>query len=181
MTYASGTTIAGITEATDPLTELYTTHYSGLVGLARVLLRDHHAAEEVVQEAFIRVGASWRGIRDPHRAGAYLRSAVLNGARSRLRRATVAATHSAASSGENSPSQHFGDPADRALAVDERERWLQAIRSLPARQRECVVLRYYLDLSEAEMAQTLRISKGSIKTHLSRGLAALAVRVEDPR
>lgn len=178
MTNAFAATIAGITDAAASLTELYTTHYSTLVGLARVLLRDHGAAEEVVQEAFIRVGASWRGIRDPDRAAAYLRSAVLNQARSRLRRSSVAEER-AASAGERPPSQDFGDPAERALAADERERWLQAIRSLPARQRECVVLRYYLDLSEAEMAKTLRISTGSIKTHLSRGLAALAIRAKD--
>lgn len=180
MTNAFGTTIAGISDADAALGDLYTMHYSALVGLARVLLRDHDAAEEVVQEAFIRVRASWRGIRDPDRAAAYVRSAVLNQARSRLRRATVAATH-AAPTARDTPSPHFGDPAEQALAGDERERWLQAIRSLPTRQRECVVLRYYLDLSEAEMAQTLRISTGSIKTHLSRGLGALAIRVEDHR
>lgn len=181
MTNAFGTTIAGISDADAALGDLYTTHYSALVGLARVLLRDHDAAEEVVQEAFIRVRASWRGIRDPDRAAAYVRSAVLNQARSRLRRAAVAATHAAAPTAAGFPSPDVDDPADRALAADERERWLQAIRSLPTRQRDCVVLRYYLDLSEAEMAQTLRISTGSIKTHLSRGLAALAIRVEDHR
>lgn len=176
-----GSTITAIADADGPLTELYTTHYSALVGLARVLLRDHHAAEEVVQEAFIRVRASWRGIRDPDRAAAYLRSAVLNQARSRLRRAKVAADHAGDETSTAAASAAYADPAERTVAAEERESLLTKIRSLPPRQRDCILLRYYLDLSEADMAQTVGVSTGSIKTHLSRALATLAIRLEDDR
>ncbi|MBW3643553.1 MAG: SigE family RNA polymerase sigma factor, partial [Actinobacteria bacterium] len=164
MSSALGSTIGGIADADAPLTALYVTHYPALVGLARVLLRDHHAAEEVVQEAFIRVKASWRGMRVPDRAAAYLRSAVLNQARSRLRRSRVAAAHAAVPAAADRALPGFGDPVERAVAADERANLLHQIRSLPDRQRDCVVLRYYLDLSEAEMAETLGISKGSVKT-----------------
>lgn len=160
--------------AVTDLESVYRSHYRSLVRLASLLVDDVGTCEEIVQDAFVGV---WRGsdrLRDPARLPAYLRSAVLNGARSQVRRRIVRRRHVAAAP----------DPAPAAevmaLAADDRE-VLEALRSLPERQREVLALRYYLDLSEAEIAATLRISAGSVKTHAHRGLAALASRLEDLR
>jgi RNA polymerase sigma factor (sigma-70 family) len=73
-------------------------------------------------------------------------------------------------------------PEASALAHDDHDRVIAALRTLPARQREAVVLRYYVDLGEADIAAAMRVSAGSVKTHLHRGLAALSrVLEEDER
>jgi RNA polymerase sigma-70 factor (sigma-E family) len=135
-------------------------------------LRDVGDAEEVVQEAFVAAHVRWNHLRDPDRALAYLRSAVLNGARSRLRHRGVVA---------KTPTPRLavvGSAETAVITRDEHRAMLDALASLPTRQRECLVLRYYLELSEAEIAATLGISAGSVKTHTHRGLAALASRLE---
>lgn len=105
---------------------------------------------------------------------------MLNGARSRVRRVKVASAHAVREgAAEAAASTTSADPAENALASDQRARLLDQIRALPARQRDCVLLKYYLDLSEAEMASALGVSTGSIKTHLSRARAAFAIRMED--
>ena len=146
-----------------------------MVRLASLLLHDVGEAEEVVQEAFVAAYARWDRVRDADSAPAYLRSAVLNLARSRMRHRKVVA--------RLAPPPAGSVPAtDEVIeADDERRRMIGALRTLPARQCECLVLRYYLDLSEAEIAATLGISAGSVKTHTHRGLAALARRLESGR
>jgi RNA polymerase sigma-70 factor (sigma-E family) len=160
-------------EVRDELAVLYRDHYRSLVRLASLLVDDVGTCEEIVQEAFVNVWQRGGVFRHADRAPAYLRSAVLNGARSQLRRRLVRRRHLAA----------VPDPApsaeSSAVASDEQRRVLVALRSLPDRQREVLALRYYLDLSEAEIAATLGISPGSVKTHAHRGLAALAERLED--
>jgi RNA polymerase sigma-70 factor (sigma-E family) len=151
----------------EPLERLFDEHYGSLVGLARLLLDDGDAAEEVVQEAFARLAVGRSRLRDPDRAPAYLRSTVVNLARGRLRRRAVARRHP-----EPAPVP-VGGADEFAVRADARRRVLDAVRSLPRRQREVLVLRYYLDLSEREIADSLGISAGSVKTHASRGLAAL--------
>jgi RNA polymerase sigma-70 factor (sigma-E family) len=151
---------------------LHQAHYRDLVRLAGLLLRDTGASEEVVQDAFVPLHLRWRRLRDPDRAAAWLRSAVLNGARSRLRHVEVRRRHRAGAAG-TSPSAE-----DAALSGDVSGRLLRAVDGLPARQREAVVLRYYLDLSEAEMAAAMGVSAGSVKTHLHRALAALSTTLE---
>lgn len=153
--------------ADDLVASLHQEHYRDLVRLAGLLLHDRGSSEEVVQDAFVQLHLRWRRVRDPERAVAWLRSAVLNGARSRLRHLEVRRRHQPLPSGDQESAE------DIALAVGTREHLLLALRSLPARQREAVVLRYYLDLSEAQMARAMGISAGSVKTHLHRGLAAL--------
>ncbi|MCU1449586.1 MAG: SigE family polymerase sigma factor [Acidimicrobiales bacterium] len=160
-----------VTEAAE-LRDLYESQRTSLVRLASLLLHDVHDAEEVVQDAFVKAYVRWGRLREPDRALAYLRSAVLNGARSRLRHLRVVER-----TAPDSPP--LGVSADANLLVrEEHERVIDALRSLPARQRECLALRYYLELSEAEIASTLGISQGSVKTHVHRGLASLAGRLE---
>lgn len=159
-----------------PLEVAYREHYRSLVRLASILVDDVGACEELVQEAFVN---AWRtgGATDVAWLPAYLRSAVLNGARSHLRKVGVRRRHlRAVRDAMPSPSAE-----QQAVAEDETRRVLVALRSLPDRQREVLSLRYYLDLSEAEIADALRISKGSVKTHAHRGLAALEARLENER
>jgi RNA polymerase sigma-70 factor (sigma-E family) len=154
------------------VTELYMAHYAGLVRLATLLLRDQAVAEEVVQDAFVALHRRWRKLRDPHAAVAYLRTSVVHNTRSVQRRRAVAARH----------------PDDRPLDVPSAEHGamrsvagdavVEALRGLPARQREALVLRYYADLSEADIAAAMNISRGAVKSHTSRGMAALRSRLE---
>jgi RNA polymerase sigma factor (sigma-70 family) len=181
----------------------YREHYASLVRLASLLVDDVGTCEEIVQEAFVRVWQRGGGaMRDPGKLPAYLRSAVLNGARSHMRKVVVRRRHlasvpppgdgpegSGGSGGSGGPGggrsgapAGVSDPVDGpevgALAADETRLVLAALRTLPERQREVLALRYYLDLSEAEIAATLGISAGSVKTHAHRGLAALTDRLE---
>ena len=143
-----------------------------LVRLAAFLLRDPGQAEEVVQDAFVAMHGSWRRLRDPEKAEAYLRQAVVNRSRSGLRR------ERSRPSTRPSPC-----PTPRALSTGpwaelDRRRVIEALRLLPQRQREVLVLRYYGDLSEAQIAQTLGISAGAVKSHASRGMSALRTTLE---
>ncbi len=149
--------------------------------MAALLLHDPADAEEVVQDAFVQAHLSWSKLRDPAKQLPYLRSAVLNGARSRLRHRQVvdrvAERHDPGAEAEVT-ARPGASPESAFEASDDRRRLQAALRSLPGRQRECLVLRYYLELSEAEIAATLGISAGSVKTHGHRGRAALAKRLE---
>jgi RNA polymerase sigma-70 factor (sigma-E family) len=158
--------------ADDAVTVLYLAHYRGLVRLAALLLDDPGAAEEVVQDAYVRMHGSWRRIRDPQAAVGYLRTTVLNLARSRLRHRQVARRHAPAPL-PDAPSAEQG-----ALERLEHRRVVAALHALPDRQRECLVLRYYADLSEAEIAAAMGISPGAVKSHASRGMAALRIALE---
>jgi RNA polymerase sigma-70 factor (sigma-E family) len=154
------------------LRDLYRQHRSSLVVLASLLLRDPADAEEVVQDAFVKAHLAWGRIRDPEKALPYLRSAVLNGARSRLRHRRVVNRAAPTRPGSSESAEAA------ALVGEERRLMVAGLRALPDRQRECLALRYYLGLSEAEIAATLAISPGSVKTHTHRGLLALAARLE---
>jgi RNA polymerase sigma-70 factor (sigma-E family) len=160
--------------ATSDLDQLYREHYRSLVRLASILVDDVTTCEELVQDAFVAVLRRSGGWGDPERAPAYLRSAVLNAARSHLRKQQVRRRWlRSVDAPANSP------PADGATLVHaETEVMLAALRRLPDRQRDVLILRFYLDLSEAEIARTLGISTGSVKTHAHRGLAALAHRID---
>ena len=161
--------------ADDAVTELYAAHWQPLVRLAWLLLHDAQEAEEVVQDAYVALHARWSGLREPAAAAAYLRRAVLNGARSALRHRGVTERWAASvRGGPEDPRLRTGPSAeDSAVAGLARESLLAALGRLPARQREVLILRYYLDLGEAQIADALDISPGSVKTHARRGLAAL--------
>jgi RNA polymerase sigma-70 factor (sigma-E family) len=154
---------------------LFATHHARLVGLARLLVDDLPTAEDVVQEAFAAVYQRWSRLRDPQAAGSYLQSAVLNGARSSLRRRRTVL--------RVVREKPVPLPSAEQIAIGHETRGevIQSLRQLPARQREVLVLRYYLDLSEAEIAATLSISRGSVKKHASRALTTLSARLEAAR
>jgi RNA polymerase sigma-70 factor (sigma-E family) len=154
----------------DPLADLHREHYASLVRLASLVLADVGLAEQVVQDAFVKLHLRWGGLRQLDRAPAYLRSCVLNGARSQLRHHKVRDRHDARRTVAPAP----GTPEASAVAADEHERVVAALRRLPERQREALALRYFLDLPEAEIAAAMGVSAGSVKTHVHRGLAALA-------
>jgi RNA polymerase sigma-70 factor (sigma-E family) len=147
---------------------------ASLVRLARVFCDDRDAAEDVVQEAFIRLARSLHRIEDPDRAAAYLRSIVLNLARDHNRRGLMSLRHRSSADLPAPPVE----PDERAVRDGEVDEVLLALRTLPDRQRACLVLRYYEELSIGEVAEILRISPNSVKTHCRRGLAALESRLE---
>ena len=126
-------------------------------------------AEEVVQDAFVAVHDRWSRLRDTDKALAYLRQTVVNRSRSALRHRSVVARHAARETVPN----HVDSADEPALAGDRRAAVLDAMKALPERQREVLALRYYLDLSEAEIAGALGISRGAVKSHASRGSATL--------
>jgi RNA polymerase sigma-70 factor (sigma-E family) len=162
--------------ADDQLEQMYAAHYRALVRLAVLLVRDVGSAEEVVQDSFVAMHGRWSRLRDPDLALAYLRQTVVNRSRSVLRHRGVEDRYAArlASVDEALPGAD-----EHAAAGQRRVAVLEALRTLPDRQREVLALRYYLDLSEAEIARTLGISQGAVKSHASRGVAALRTRMED--
>ncbi|WP_156399977.1 SigE family RNA polymerase sigma factor [Phycicoccus sp. Soil748] len=166
----------GAAPATDDLVRaLFVTESARLVSLARFFVDDRTAAEDLVQEAFIRLARASHRIRDEGRAAAYLRSIVINLARDHNRRGLVSLRHR--------PPAVLDEPSaeETASAQESRREVVEALRELPRRQRDCVVLRYYLDLGIEDIATTLGVSPNSVKTHLTRGLRSLAARLEERR
>lgn len=157
--------------ADEALEELYAAHWRRLVRLAVLLLGDVGTAEEVVQDAFVAMHGRWGRLNDHDAALAYLRQTVVNRSRSVLRHQLVARRHLRAAAAQSPLTAPDADT--RALAGDRRSAVLDALGQLPDRQREVLVLRYYLELSEAEIADALGIARGSVKSHASRGSAAL--------
>src|SRR5215831_14047046 len=147
--------------------ELYSQHYRALVRLAALLVRDTPTAEEVVQDSFVAMHGGWQRLRDTEKALAYLRQAVVNRSRSVLRHRTVV-DKNLQKAPPDMPSAEHG-----ALVLLERSAVVAALRELPDRQREAIVLRYYADLSEAEIATAMGISRGAVKSHTARGMTAL--------
>jgi RNA polymerase sigma-70 factor (sigma-E family) len=161
--------------ADEALVDLYREHGSWLVGLLTVFVGDRVTAEDIAQEAFLRVYRAWPRLRDEDRAVGYLRTTALNLARSGFRRRLVALRHGA-------KTERDAAAADEAVILrDEQRAVIAALRGLPTRQRECLVLRFYGELSEAEIASAIGISASSVKTHTRRGLAALEERLGELR
>jgi RNA polymerase sigma-70 factor (sigma-E family) len=159
-------------DADPTVAELYVRHYRALVRLAVLLVRDVPTAEHVVHDSFAAARDGGDRLRDPENALAYLRQAVVNRSRWVLRHRTVIDRNLSqvppdVPSGEHAP-----------LAQLERSAVVAALRDLPVRQREAIVLRYYADLSEAEIAAAMGISRGAVKSHTARGMAALRAALE---
>ena len=151
---------------------LFRTEGIRLVSLAGLFVDDRTAAEDLVQEAFIRLARNAYRIRDEERAAAYLRSIVINLARDHNRRGLVSFRHRPpAAPDARSAEEH-------AAETEGRQEVVEALRALPRRQRDCVALRYYLELSIPDIAETLGVSVNSVKTHLQRGLRSMAHTLE---
>ena len=157
------------------LDEAFRLHRAGLVRVAAFILGDRGAAEDVVQDVFVRLHERADLMNgDPQY---YLRSAVINGCRTTLRRRRLIRRHA-----EQQGQQSACPPLtmeEAAMLDEDRRRVLAALATLPRRRREVLVLRFYLDLSEAEIADTLGISPGTVKSTAARGLAALAKQLRE--
>ncbi|MFI7338963.1 SigE family RNA polymerase sigma factor [Streptomyces sp. NPDC050085] len=164
---AAGTTV-------DHLTETYRAHYRSLLGLAALLLDDTASCEDVVQEAFIRVHSARKRVRDPEKTLAYLRQTVVNLSRSTLRRRILGLKLL------TKPMPDMASAEEGAYDLLERDALKAALRGLQRRQREVLVMRYFADMTEAQVADALGISLGSVKAYGSRGIAALRVAMEAP-
>jgi RNA polymerase sigma-70 factor (sigma-E family) len=158
-----------MTSAERAVTELYEAHALGMIRLAHIMLGDRQSAEDAVQEAFYGLYRRWSGLSDPDRAVPYVRSAVLNHCRSVLRRRTSS----------QAPRDLLGHQADvvsaesAVLTGEERREVMAALRQLPRRQREALVLRFYLDLPAEEAATSMGISASSVRSATHRALTAL--------
>jgi RNA polymerase sigma-70 factor (sigma-E family) len=157
------------------ITALYQAHSLGLVRLAFVMTGDRPTAEDLVQDAFLGLHRRWDALDDPAKALSYVRSCVLNGCREvhrvKYRKAKL----------RPDPPEDIKSAEDTAIVGEANQAVLAAIRRLPARQREAVVLRYYLDMSEEQAAQAMGVARGTVKSATSRGLAALARMLEEAK
>lgn len=164
--------------ADEALTELYRAHWRSLVRLAFLLVRDQAVAEDVAQDAFVSMHRRWGRLDQPDQALAYLRTCVVNGSRTAHRRRAVRDRWTASGGPtrlDPAPRGEGVNPSaeDLVVAAAERRAVTATLLALPQRQREVLVLRYHLDLSEQEIARTLQITPGAVKSHAHRGLAAL--------
>jgi len=163
----SATTATTPLDADAGIAELYHAHWSRLVRLATLLTRDASVAEEIVQDSFVALHRRWADLTDRAAAAAYLRTSVVNGARSALRHRGVEERYR-----QPGPPEPAG-PEEHAVRADQDARVMAALRTLSRRQQEVLVLRYYGDYSEQDIAATLGLSKGAVKSHAHRGLSAL--------
>ena len=153
-------------DADSAVVALYTEHYHTLVRLSAMLLGDTGAAEEVVQDSFVALHRAWSRI-EPERELAYLRRTVVNRSRSVLRRRTVADRY------HHDPEPVAASAEAVVVSQSEAQHVLACLRRLPPRQREALVLRSYAELSVAEIADAMKLSKGAVKAHTARGRARL--------
>ena len=154
-------------DADRAMTALYRTHYRSLVRLAALLLRDISTAEEVVQDSFVAMHNGWPRLRDSDKALSYLRQSVVNRSRSVLRHRMVV--------DRNAPKPAPDMPSGEQEYISQLERsaLISALRTLPPRQREALVLRYYADLPDAQIAVTMGISTGAVRSHAARAMSSL--------
>ncbi len=162
----------GATTTDDRWRLVFEENYRDLVALAAFSVDDRETAEEVVQDAFVKV-LSGRYRVDPGKELAYLRSAVINGGRSQLRKRRVRRLHSPAKPEPVAAAEVAG------VLGAERTELVAALRALPQKQAAVLVLRYFHDMSEADIADTLGMARGTVKSHAHRGLAKLANLLEE--
>jgi RNA polymerase sigma-70 factor (sigma-E family) len=162
-------------DADRALAAMYGDHYRCLIGLALLLVQDLSTAQDVVQDSFVAMHTAWRRQRDSDEALAYLHRSVVNRSRSAPRHGAVIEPN-ASPPGPGIPGTEPG-----ALTSPEHATVVGALRSLPARQREALVLRYYGDLPEAQVAAAMGVSQAAVRRHLARATAAVQTIVEvDP-
>jgi RNA polymerase sigma-70 factor (sigma-E family) len=165
-------------DAAAAVTALYQANALGMVRLAHVMIGDRGAAEDIVQEAFWGLYRRWAGLADPDRALAYVRSSVLNGCRSALRRSRPEVPTVAPAS-DWLPGPAWGSGEAAAISEEERRTVMGALRRLPHRQREVLVLRFYLDMSEAQIAAQMGIAQSTVRSAAHRAFATLGRMLEE--
>jgi RNA polymerase sigma factor (sigma-70 family) len=163
--------------AEDGVTALYHAHALGLIRLAHIMLGDRAAAEDVVQDAFYGLYRNLSRLADQAKALPYVRSSVLNGCRTALRRRPVARLAGGPGDGGAEPAALIAAAVASAeaavLSVERRREVMTALRALPDRQREVLVLRFYLDLPDTDIARDMGISPSTVRSTAYRALAAL--------
>jgi RNA polymerase sigma-70 factor (sigma-E family) len=158
-------------DSSGAITRLFKEQARSLVRMVRLFVNDRNAAEDMVQEAFLRLPDALPRIQQPERAVAYLRSIVLNLARDHNRHGLVSLRHRLPR--EDSPAS----VEDRIVLREDQQQVIDALGSLPRRQRDCLVLKYYTELPVSEIAETLGLSVNTVKTHLRRGMIELEKRL----
>ena len=143
------------------LESIYHARFGRFVGLAEWLVGDRRVAEELVQETFARLVESPPRLQNPDALESFVRAALVNRCRSKIRRLIIERRHSPLLA-DNGTTDHHKDTDLR-----------RAVAALPERQRQCTALRFYEDMTVQQIAATLRISEGSVKTHLHRALRTL--------
>jgi len=159
-----------VSAGTPSFAEQYRAESASVARLAYLLTGDRHLAEDLMQEAFLRVGSRLRHV-SPETFGPYVRRTVVNLVRSHFRRAAVQRKHAAAIEMDQGIRRQSTEAG--GTDAETRDELWQMLQRLPVRQREAIVCRYYLDLSESQTADTLGMSIGTVKSSTSRGLAAL--------
>jgi RNA polymerase sigma-70 factor (sigma-E family) len=162
--------------AGDHVATLYRMHGMDLVRIAAVMLGSRPAAEDAVQDAFYGLYRKWHQLADPDKALPYVRSAVMNRCRSELRRRARLQRRA----DQNNRPLDPDSPEQAAILGEEHREVLAALQRLPDRQRESLILRYFLDLPESEIATAMGVSQGTVKSTTSRALAALARYLKEP-
>ena len=158
------------------VSELYAAHWHALVRLAYLMVHDITLAEDIAQDALVAVHQRWGRLRDSHAALGYVRRTIVNRARSALRHQGVVDRYARRTGAQES----VASAEHSAMAHVEHEAMLRALEELSEKQREVLILRYYSELSEAEIADALGISRGAVKTHAHRGLARLRTVIGAP-
>lgn len=161
--------------AHDEILALYRQHHRALVRFASFVAPEDGMAEDLVQDAFVRLYKARGRVQDPDKIPAYLRTTIVNLARGRGRHLGVVKRKRPA------PPPDVASAEEGALAGERHREVVAALRQLSERQRACLVLRYYEELTETEIADELGISVGSVRTHVARGRAALAQLMGEPR
>jgi RNA polymerase sigma factor (sigma-70 family) len=169
-----GSVTAPVADVDALVARLFEEEGQRLVRLVRLFVDDRNAAEDLVQEGFIRLARSAHRIADEAKAAAYLRSIVLNLARDHNRRGLVSLRHHLPFDRERASTE------DQIVLRDDQQEVVDALRDLPHRQRTCLVLRYYEELGVDGIAEVLGISRNSVKTHLRRGMEAMEARLGSP-
>jgi RNA polymerase sigma-70 factor (sigma-E family) len=162
--------------AADQVTLLYRIHGMDLIRIAAVMLGSRAGAEDAVQDAFCGLFRKWDELADPHNALPYVRSAVMNRCRSELRRQARLERRA----DQNHRPLDAESPEQAVILGEEHRNVLAALRRLPDRQREALILRYFMDLPEPEIAAAMGISQGTVKSTTSRAIAALGRRLKEP-
>jgi RNA polymerase sigma-70 factor (sigma-E family) len=161
---------------TSEIAELYRRHRLNLVRLATLLTDDRSLAEELVHDAFAILQERWSRLADPAAAIGYLRTTVINSVRTVQRRQVMARRHLRVGEPEALPDADFA-----LLIAEEHQQVVVAMRTLPPRQREVLVLRYWSEMSEVEIAHALGVSRGTVKSTASRALDAIEKLLKDTR